>query len=76
MEYTYNRQSQRITKKDQNETVHAYEHDALSRPTADKVTAVGTGVDDAVRRIAPPSGVRQSWAIAPPTGTRPVVSVP
>jgi YD repeat-containing protein len=57
-EYTYNRQGERVTKKDQNETVHAYEYDALGRPTADKVTAVGTGVDDAVRRIATTYEVR------------------
>jgi len=58
VEYTYNRQSERVTKKDQNETVHAYEYDALGRPTADKVTAVGSGVDDAVRRIATAYEVR------------------
>ena len=52
MEYTYNRQGERTTKKDQNETVHAYNYDHLGRPIKDRVTAVGSGVDDAVRRIA------------------------
>ena len=52
VEYGYNRQAERIRKKDQNETVHAYEYDRLGRPIEDRVTAVGSGVDDAVRRIA------------------------
>ncbi len=37
--------------KDQNGTVHEYVHDAVGRQVSDKVTTVGTGVDDAVRRI-------------------------
>jgi len=58
VEYGYNRQGERIRKKDQNETVHAYEYDRLGRPTEDRVTAVGSGVDDAVRRIATTYEVR------------------
>ena len=51
IEFCYDRQGQRTSKKDQNGSVHGYEYDALGRMTADKVTTVGTGVDDAVRRI-------------------------
>ena len=52
VEYTYNRQGKRTAKKDQNETVHAYDYDHLGRRIEDRVTAVGSGVDDWVRRIA------------------------
>ena len=52
MEYQYNRQGEVIWKKDQNETVHEYTYDRLGRQTADKVTALGLGVDGAVRRIS------------------------
>ncbi len=52
VEYTYNRQGERTTKKDQNETVHAFAYDLLGRPIEDRVTAVGSGVDNEVRRIA------------------------
>ena len=38
--------------KDQQETVHAFDFDALGRQTQDRVTALGSGVDDTVRRIA------------------------
>jgi YD repeat-containing protein len=50
--YTYNRQGQVLTKADQNGTVHTYSYDGLGRPLADAVTALGAGVDGAVRSIA------------------------
>jgi RHS repeat-associated protein len=52
VEYQYNRQGEVIEQKDQNETVHAYEYDRLGRLTHDRVTALGTGIDGAVRRIS------------------------
>ncbi len=51
VEYKYNRQGELIWKKDQNGTIHEFEFDDLARPTADKVTTVGTGVDNGVLRI-------------------------
>ncbi len=36
---------------DQNGTVHAFDFDKLGRRTQDRVTALGTGVDSAIRRI-------------------------
>jgi len=51
VEYKYNRQGQRTWMKDQTDTVHEYTYDLLGRQTADKVTALGTGVDGTVRRI-------------------------
>ncbi len=51
VEYKYNRQGQPIELKDQNGTVHEYVYDAVGRQVTDKVTTVGAGVDDAVRRI-------------------------
>ena len=35
-----------------NGTSHSYSYDTLSRPTADAVTTLGSGVDGTVRRIA------------------------
>jgi len=58
IEYRYNRQGERIEKKDQNSTVHAYEYDALGRVIHDRITAVGSGVDSAVRRISTTYEVR------------------
>ncbi|MFZ5832820.1 MAG: hypothetical protein ACOY3P_22265 [Planctomycetota bacterium] len=52
VEYTYNRLGEVIEKKDQNGTVHQYARDGRGRPTADKITTLGAGVDGAVRRIA------------------------
>jgi RHS repeat-associated protein len=52
VEYRYNRQGELIEQKDQNETVHAYEYDRLGQLTHDRVTALGTGIDEAVRRIS------------------------
>ena len=43
---------------DQNGSVHEYEHDLLGRQTADKVVALGDGVDGAVRRIGTTYEVR------------------
>ena len=51
IEFCYNRQSQRTSKKDQNGSIHEYEYDPRGRMTHDRVTTVGSGVDDAVRRI-------------------------
>ena len=52
IEFKYDRQ-QRVTEvKDQQETVHAFDFDALGRQTQDRVTALGSGVDGTVRRIA------------------------
>ncbi|HEY5313267.1 MAG TPA: RHS repeat domain-containing protein, partial [Pirellulales bacterium] len=50
--YTYNRQGQVTQMTDQNGTLHQYTYDLLGRPTADSVITLGTGIDDAVRRIA------------------------
>ena len=52
IEFKYDRQ-QRVTQvKDQQQTVHAFDFDALGRQTQDRVTALGSGVDDNLRRIA------------------------
>ena len=52
VEYKYNRQAERIEMKDQNETVHSYNFDKLGRSLADEVVSFGTGVDQAVAKIA------------------------
>ena len=52
VEMRYNRRGQLIEKKDQNGTIHTIEYDPGGRLLADKVTTVGSGVDDAVQRIA------------------------
>ena len=49
--YAYNRQSQPISKTDQNGSVHGYSYDLLGRPTSDTVTTLGNGVDPTVQRI-------------------------
>ena len=52
IELEYDRQ-QRVTEvKDQQGTVHAFNFDSLGRQTQDRVTTLGSGVDDTVRRIA------------------------
>ena len=51
VEYTYNRQGQVLTMRDQNGSVHSYSYDKLGRQTQDRVTTLGSGVDGAVRRI-------------------------
>jgi YD repeat-containing protein len=58
IEFRYNRQGEVTEIKDQNETVHAFDYDALGRQTQDRVTTLGTGVDGAVRRIASTFEVR------------------
>ena len=50
--WTYNRQGQKISLTDQNGTVHVFEYDKLGRVIHDRVTALGTGVDGAVRRLS------------------------
>ena len=52
IEFQYDRQQRIIEVKDQQETVHAFDFDALGRQTQDRVTTLGSGVDDAVRRIS------------------------
>ena len=58
IEYTYNRTGQVVTKTDQNGTVHAYSYDGLGRRVQDSVTAVGSGIDNAVRSISTSYEVR------------------
>ena len=52
IEFKYDRQQRVIEVKDQQETVHTFDFDALGRQTQDRVTSLGSGVDGAVRRIA------------------------
>ncbi len=42
---------QKLTVTDRNGTTHSYSYDTLSRPIADAVTTLGSGVDGTVRRI-------------------------
>ena len=42
VEYTYNQLGERITMKDQNQTVHAYQFDGLGRPTHGFVVVTGS----------------------------------
>lgn len=58
IKFTYNRQQQVTTVTDQQGTVHSYDFDKLGRPTQDRVTTLGSGVDNAVRRIATTYEVR------------------
>jgi RHS repeat-associated protein len=58
VEFKYNRQGERIEKKDQNGTVHVYEFDPLGRVIHDRVTTLGTGIDGAVRRTSTTYEVR------------------
>ena len=57
-EYQYNRQGERIEKKDQNGTVHGYNYDGLGRQTQDRITTFGSGIDQSVKRIATSFDVR------------------
>ena len=50
--YGYDRQGRVTLSKDANGTEHAYVLDKLSRVTQDRATVLGTGIDNAVRRIA------------------------
>jgi RHS repeat-associated protein len=56
--FEYNRQGEVTTTEDQQGTVHSFDYDALGRQTQDRVTTLGTGVDNAVRRIASTFEVR------------------
>ena len=49
--YAYDRQGALAATTDQNGTTHAFEYDGLGRRVADRVDALGTGVDGAVRRV-------------------------
>ncbi|MBX3452388.1 MAG: hypothetical protein KF777_22720 [Planctomycetaceae bacterium] len=50
--FSYNRQQQVTQVTDQGGTVHAFDFDKLGRQTQDRVSALGSGVDGTVRRIA------------------------
>jgi YD repeat-containing protein len=56
--FEYNRQSQVTKQTDQGGTVHEYDYDKLGRQTHDRVTALDTGVDGAVRRLSTDYEVR------------------
>jgi len=56
--FKYNRQGEVKEVRDQNGTVHAFDFDKLGRPTQDRATTLGTGVDGGVRRIATSYEVR------------------
>ena len=58
VEFRYNRQGEMTEKKDQRETVHAYEYDKLGRQVHDRVVALGGGVNGPVRRISRSYDVR------------------
>ena len=49
--YAYNRQGQVTRLTDPNGTVHDYAYDRLGRPVADAASALGPGIDGAVRRL-------------------------
>ena len=49
--FAYNRLGEVVEMIDQRGTTHVYAFDALGRQTQDRVTALGSGVDGAVRRI-------------------------
>src|SRR5205085_172949 len=49
--FAYNRQSEMTTMTDQNGSVHSYDFDLLGRQTADRITTLGSGVDNAILRI-------------------------
>ena len=56
--YAYNRQGERTRLTDQRGCVHAYDFDLLGRPTHDRVTTLGSGVDGTVRRLSSDYEVR------------------
>ncbi len=79
IEFRYDRQQRVIQVKDQQETVHAFDFDALGRQTQDRVTALGSGVDSAVRRIATEYDVlgrksRTTWYDNPTVGSGSIVN--
>jgi len=56
--FTYNRQAQPTSVTDQNGTVHSLNYDLLGRQTADRITTVGTSIDNVVLRISTTYEVR------------------
>jgi YD repeat-containing protein len=52
VEYQYNRLGEVKEIKDQQQTIRVLEYDKLGRLVQDRVTALGSGVDGAVRRIS------------------------
>ena len=52
IEFKYDRQQAVVEVKDQQGTIHAFGYDDLGRQTQDRVTTLGSGVDEGVRRIA------------------------
>jgi YD repeat-containing protein len=50
-EHTYNRQGEVVTTKDPNETVHAFDRNKLGQVIHDRITAFGTGVNQAIKRV-------------------------
>ena len=58
IEYTVNIQGDRLERKDQNGTIHAYDYDKMGRVTHDRVTTLGTRVDGAVRRVSTTFDIR------------------
>ena len=56
--FAYNRQAEVKQMTDQNGTVHAYNFDLLGRQTHDRITTVGTDIDNAVLRISTSYEVR------------------
>ena len=56
--YGYNRQGQKTSLTDQRGCVHEFEFDKLGRQTHDRVTTVGSGVDDAILRLSTEYEVR------------------
>src|SRR5262249_12871582 len=56
--FTYNRQAHPTSVTDQNGTVHSLNYDLLGRQTADRVTTLGTGIDNAILRISTTYEVR------------------
>ena len=56
--YGYNRQGDKISLTDQRGCMHEFEYDKRGRQIQDRVTTVGTGVDDAVLRLSTTYEVR------------------
>jgi len=52
VEFQYNRLGELTQRKDNNQSIHNYNYDGLGRLVDDRVTAFGTGVDQAVKRIS------------------------
>ncbi|MCA9141760.1 MAG: RHS repeat-associated core domain-containing protein [Planctomycetales bacterium] len=52
IEYTYNRQRQRLSTKDQNGSIHEYDYDDLGRQLHDRITTLGSDVDGVIRRLS------------------------